>query len=65
MGRAGCWHVKLWFPMTLFEISFLGPAFSITRLLVSIPLVVGTSILMGNWLEKQGYAIPEGDNDLN
>ena len=59
VGAAGLCRI----PMTLFEISFLGPAFSITRLLVSIPLVVVTSVLMGNWLEKQGYIMPEGETE--
>ena len=37
-------------PMTIFEASFLGIRFSIIRLLVSIPLVIISSILIGNSL---------------
>ena len=44
-------------PMTLFEASFLGWKFTIIRLLVSIPLVIITSMLLGNYLKKQKYAV--------
>ncbi|MFC1861026.1 permease [Chloroflexota bacterium] len=44
-------------PMTIFEASFLGIKFSIIRLLVSIPLVIITSMLLGNYLEKRTYKI--------
>jgi len=46
-------------PMTIFEASFLGIKFSSIRLLVSLPLVVVTSILLGNYLTKRGYRIAE------
>lgn len=39
-------------PMTIFEASFLGVRFSIIRLLVSIPLVIGSSILIGGYFEQ-------------
>ena len=44
-------------PMTIFEASFLGIKFSAIRLLVSIPLVIVTSMLLGNYLTKRGYKI--------
>ena len=49
-------------PMTIYEASFLGIKFSLVRLLVSIPLVIISSELMGNWLEKRGWVMtgPEG-----
>ena len=46
-------------PMTIFEASFLGVKFSIIRLLVSLPLVVVTSILLGNYLTKRNYKIDQ------
>ncbi len=54
VGAAGICRI----PMTLFEISFLGAPFSLTRLLVSIPLVILTSVWLGNYLEKRGYEMP-------
>jgi len=47
-------------PMTIFEASFLGVKFSAIRLLVSIPLVVITSMLLGSYLKKRNYGIAEG-----
>lgn len=47
-------------PMTVFEASFLGMKFTLTRLAVSITLVVISSILLGRHLEKRGYKIMEG-----
>ncbi len=47
-------------PMTIFEASFLGLEFSLVRLAVSIPLVVFSSILLGNYLEKRNFEISEG-----
>ncbi|MCK5672706.1 MAG: permease [Spirochaetales bacterium] len=47
-------------PMTLFEASFLGIKFTLIRLLVSVPLVVISSILLGNFLEKKNYRIMKG-----
>ena len=44
-------------PMTIFEASFLGLKFTAVRLAVSLPLVIGTSILLGRLLEQQGYTI--------
>ena len=47
-------------PMTIFEASFLGVKFSAIRLLVAIPLVIITSMLLGNYLTKRKYKIMEG-----
>lgn len=47
-------------PMTIFESSFMGIKFSLIRLTVSIPLVVLSSIWLGNYLEKGNYRIIEG-----
>jgi len=47
-------------PMTVFEASFLGIKFTAIRLFVSIPLVVITSILLGDYLRKRNYSIAEG-----
>jgi len=48
-------------PMTIFEASFLGVRFSIIRLSVSIPLVIVSSMLLGKYLTRRGYAIRGGD----
>lgn len=42
-------------PMTLFEISFLGLPFTGIRYLVSVPLVIFFSELLGSWLERRGF----------
>ncbi|MBW1697922.1 MAG: permease [Deltaproteobacteria bacterium] len=47
-------------PMTIFEASFLGIKFSLIRLLVSLPLVIASSMLLGSFLEKKAYRITEG-----
>ena len=47
-------------PMTIFEASFMGIKFTLIRLLVSIPLVILSSIWLGNYLEKKNYRIMEG-----
>ena len=47
-------------PMTIFEISFMGLKFAAIRLLVSLPLVIISSILLGNYLEKKNYKISDG-----
>jgi uncharacterized membrane protein YraQ (UPF0718 family) len=48
-------------PMTLFEASYLGWAFTLVRFAVSLPLVVGTSALLGAWFERRDYALPTLD----
>lgn len=47
-------------PMTIFEASFMGLRFTVIRLLVSLPLVIMTSILLGNYLAKQNYKVMPG-----
>ena len=47
-------------PMTLFEAGYLGGRFTLVRFLVSLPLVIASSLLMGGWLEKCHYRINEG-----
>lgn len=48
-------------PMTLFEASFLGWRFTGVRFLVSLPLVVLFSALLGAWFERRGYTLPDGE----
>ena len=47
-------------PMAIFEASFLGIKFTVIRMLVSLPLVILASMLLGNYLTKRGYKITEG-----
>ncbi|RLB01775.1 MAG: hypothetical protein DRG83_09595 [Deltaproteobacteria bacterium] len=47
-------------PMTIFEASFMGIKFTLVRLFVSLPLVVITSILLGDYLTRRRYRIMEG-----
>ena len=47
-------------PMAIFEASFLGVKFTVIRWLVSLPLVVITSILLGNYLTRRGYKVSAG-----
>ena len=47
-------------PMTVFEASFLGIKFSMIRLFIALPLVIVTSILLGDYLTKRNYKIMEG-----
>jgi uncharacterized membrane protein YraQ (UPF0718 family) len=42
-------------PMTIFEVSFVGIKFSIIRWIVSLPLLILSSMLLGNYLEKKKY----------
>lgn len=44
-------------PMTIFEASFLGIKFTAIRWLVSLPLVIITSILLGSYLTRRGYKL--------
>jgi len=50
-------------PMTIFEASFLGIKFTAIRLLVSLPLVIIASMLLGNHLTKRNYKIAEGEQE--
>lgn len=47
-------------PMTILEASFLGVKFTVIRWLVSLPLVIITSILLGNYLTRRGYKVEAG-----
>lgn len=47
-------------PMAMFEASFMGVKFTAIRLLISLPLVIVTSILLGNYLNKRNYKMVEG-----
>ena len=47
-------------PMTMFEISFMGIKFTAIRILLSIPLLIITSKLLGDYLTKKGYKIKKG-----
>ncbi|HEY51103.1 MAG TPA: hypothetical protein G4O20_04785 [Dehalococcoidia bacterium] len=48
-------------PMAIFEASFLGIKFTAIRWLVSLPLVILTSILLGNYLTRRGYKLSAGE----
>ena len=56
VGASGICRV----PMAIFETSFMGVKFTAIRLLVSIPLVIVTSELLGRFLAKRSYAIADG-----
>lgn len=45
-------------PMTIIEASILGIKFSLVRLAVSVPLVILSSALLGNYLDRRGYTLP-------
>jgi uncharacterized membrane protein YraQ (UPF0718 family) len=47
-------------PMATFEASFLGIKFTVIRFLVSLPLVVVSSMMLGNYLTKRNYQMKEG-----
>jgi len=47
-------------PMTIFEASFLGVKFSLIRLFVSLPLVIVSSKLLGDYLTRVNFKITEG-----
>ncbi|MFP4473200.1 MAG: permease [Candidatus Omnitrophota bacterium] len=44
-------------PMTVFEASFMGVKFTLIRLVISLPLVIITSIVLGSYLTKKGFKI--------
>ena len=50
-------------PMAIFEASFLGIKFTAIRLLISLPLVVVTSILLGNYLSTRNYKMTTGNKE--
>ncbi len=55
LGFAGVCRI----PMTIFEISYLGLPFTLIRLACGIGMLMLAGILLGGWLEKQGYEIRE------
>ncbi len=48
-------------PMTIFEASFLGIKFTLLRYLISLPLLIFSSILLGKYLERGNYKIMESN----
>lgn len=44
-------------PMTLFEASFLGLEFTLIRYMVSVPLIILSSELLGSYLQHRSYQI--------
>jgi len=44
-------------PMAIFEMNFVGVKFTLIRWSISIPLILISSILLGNYLEKRNYKI--------
>ena len=46
--------------MAIFEASFMGVKFTAIRLLVSVPIVIVTSELLGRYLTRRGYTISDG-----
>ncbi|MBN1897473.1 MAG: permease, partial [Spirochaetes bacterium] len=44
-------------PMTIFEASFLGVKFTLIRFLTAIPLIIVSSILLGNYLDKKNFKL--------
>jgi uncharacterized membrane protein YraQ (UPF0718 family) len=52
-------------PMMIFEASFLGVKFTLIRLLVSMPLVIVSAVVLGNYLEKRGYEIESGGQGVH
>jgi len=53
LGFVGIFRI----PMTIFEISFLGLPFTLTRLLVAAPLFLLVGITMGAILKKRNYVL--------
>ena len=47
-------------PMAIYEASFLGIKFTAIRLLVSLPLVILASMLLGHYLTKRDYRLKDG-----
>jgi uncharacterized membrane protein YraQ (UPF0718 family) len=47
-------------PMTLFEAFYLGGRFTLVRYAVSLPLLILSSIWLGNWLTRRNYQVSEG-----
>ncbi|MFO8059278.1 MAG: permease [Bacillota bacterium] len=50
-------------PMTTFELSFLGPKFTLLRLFLSLPLLILSSAILGRYLERISYHLPDLSTD--
>ena len=46
-------------PMTMFELSFLGPEFTLLRLGLSLPLLILSSAILGRYLDRTEYRLPD------
>jgi len=46
-------------PMLTFEIGFLGLDFSLLRILISIPIFIIISIIIGKYFDRHGYKIKD------
>lgn len=46
-------------PMTIMEASMLGLKFTLIRLLGSLPFIIGGAIVLGHYLEKSQYKLPD------
>lgn len=57
VGASGIFRL----PMTIFEISFLGLKFTAIRLIVSLPLTIIFSILLGKYMKRNGIAVSDGE----
>ncbi len=55
LGFAGVFRI----PMNVFEISCLGLPFTMTRLMVTIPMFLLIGIVMGHVLKKKSFSIKE------
>ncbi len=50
--------------MSIFEASFLGVKFTAIRILVSLPLVILSSILLGNYLTRRKFQMSRPETEL-
>jgi len=46
-------------PMTIFEATFLGLKFTVIRYAVSLPLLLMSSVMLGEYLKRRGYELPD------
>ncbi len=46
-------------PMTMFELSFMGPKFTLLRLGLSLPLLILSSAILGRYLDRTEYRLPD------
>jgi len=49
-------------PMTIMEATMLGLTFTLTRLLSSIPFIIGGAIILEKYFEKTNYKLPVIDD---